>query len=283
MKFKNFQKLYDGEVNKLVDVAGSAWAVYHIIKRCAFVDAQHRERSYWAYPSQLWISQILEWSPAGEHELTSGERKKIKRASDALEDAGLIRRYRPLAEISRDRARAIKKKQTAAAKEFHSEWQASSDVRDMLIDWGKMKSRNTRVIIYELVALREVETKQLLDKNVAGDETSMSTEGDINVSGVETELSPQEEQLHLEEKKKKSLFEERNNFKWEFIEDVTGRNFNHNDFLETFREMEMNWALQQFDFYWIDQIIDWLEDEAKGGSEKAKHVRWQLTMRLMGA
>jgi len=284
MKFRDFVKLYDGEVNRLVDVAGSAWAVYHIIKRCAFVDSKNRERSYWAYPSQLYISQLLEWSPAGEPELTSGERKKIKRATDALEAAGLILRYRPLAEIERDRAKCIRAKKIDEAMVFDSEWHRSSEVRDILIDWGKMKNKNTRVVIYELVALREIETKQMLDKNVAGDETNVSGD-ETKMSGGETELSPQEEQLLLEEKNKNLIIEEEKNFEWEFIQDKSEEHYRRDEFLEKFRSESDDWVLNTFTRFWDQQIIDWLEDETKEEEtgKRAKDIRWKLCMRLMGA
>ena len=284
MKFRDFVKLYDGEVNRLVDVAGSAWAVYHVIKRCAFVDTKNRERSYWAYPSQLYISQLLEWSPVGEPELTSGERKKLKRATDALEAAGLITRYRPLAEITRDRARCMRAKKLDEAMQFDSEWKRSSEIRDMLIDWEKMKNKNTRVIIYELVALREIETKQMLDKNVAGAETDVSG-SETELSGGETELSPQEEQLPLEELNKNLIIEEEKEFEWEWIQDKSEENYRRDEFLEKFRTESDDWVLKNFTGFWDQQIIDWLDDECQDleTGDKAKNLRWKLCMRMMGA
>lgn len=284
MKFRDFIKLYDAEVNRLVDVAGSAWAVYHIIKRCAFVDTKNRERSYWAYPSQLYISQVLEWSPVGEPELTSGERKKLKRATDALEDAGLIQRYRPLAEIERDRDRCIRAKKINEAMGFDSEWKRNSEVRDMLIDWGKMKNKNTRVIIYELVALREIETKQMLDKNVSGAETEMSSDRDKSVAGIETELSPQEEQLLLEEENKNLIIEEEKSFEWQFIQDESDKLYTRHEFLERFRTESDSWVFDTFPSYWDEQIIKWLDDEVKEEEtgRRAKSVRWKLCIRVMG-
>ena len=206
MKYKDFTKMYDLEVEKLMECAGSAWAVYHIIKRCAFIDLKHREKRYWSFPSQMYISKALGWSDLDAIELNGSQRKKVRRATDALVEVGLLKIYRSLQDIDKDKKKAIKNKDSKSTKALHKEYKKSSWARDQLVEWGKLtKHRSARVLIYELIALRDIELAQIQDKNAPVNETDMDdTETDLD--SFETEMPPEEEKHSLEKKKKKVLY-----------------------------------------------------------------------------
>lgn len=225
MKFKEFTKMYDAEVSKLMDCPKGAWCVYHAIKRCAFIDQKHRERTYWAFPSQLWISRFLGWVPDDTRELDGGQRKKVgTRAVEPLEAAGLIKVHRRLEDIEKQRAKFGKR--TKRFKELTREWKRSSEVRDMLVRWGKLRKHSShKPVIYELIALREVELEQLRGKKAAVNGTEMSG-AETKMSGAETKKPPEEEELLIEKNKNNiSLFEEENDWSVKTVESKHGHSY----------------------------------------------------------
>jgi len=147
-----FIQLHDEEVLKLIQLNSPlSWAVYHKIRRYAYVDKWNLERSYWSFPSQKRIGADLGFW-AEDHTMTGNNRKKIRECAERLESIGLIRVYRPLSVIEKDRSKDIP---AAEKEELKEEWKRSSEVRDQLKKWGK--TCGVSVSVYELVFLREIE------------------------------------------------------------------------------------------------------------------------------
>jgi len=147
-----FIQLYDEEVLKLVQLNSAlSWAVYHKIRRYAYIDKWNPDRSYWSFPSQKRIGADLGfWGE--NHTMTGNDRKKIRECAEKLESIGLIRVYRPLSVIEKARAKKIPASKKIELKE---EWKRSSEVRDQLKKWGK--TCGISVSVYELVFLREID------------------------------------------------------------------------------------------------------------------------------
>jgi len=199
-----FIKLYDQEVLRLLKKNSVlAWAVYHTIRRCAYVDKKHPERGYWSFPTGLWIWKHLQKVDNSRFELTNDEEKQVGRVIGYLEELDLIRVHKPLAILD-------EKKKKAKTQEEKRRWKAEYDlsvkVRDDLCNWGKMKKNTGRHRVFELTFLRAIEMGNHLSRSGDIEETEMSrvetemSRVETEMSRVETEMSSEEEELNNKKK-----------------------------------------------------------------------------------
>lgn len=203
-KRSDFIKLYEEELSILIGTESiDAIGVYYRLRKHAWVDKTHREKSYWSFPGQVVIGFQLGWwgSNINSQNIKRNQRRKVQRAVDRLIVAGLVVAYRPLAEIDSERKRTGSKKEK---QELSQEYQESSQVRDQLFEWGKACGSN--VIVYELVKLREIEGVSM------GGQGDRSTEGQGEVAtqgqGGCPWRDPKEEEYNTINRKNNIIIEE---------------------------------------------------------------------------
>lgn len=185
-----FIKLYDEEVLMLMTRNSiKSLGVYQVIRRCAYVDKKNPERSYWSFPTGLYIWKQLKLVDQSRVELTDAQNKAVGRCIDYLEEMKLIRVHRSLAHLD-----ALKKdaKTRIEKRDIKVKYDLSVKVRDDLVEWGKLKKNTGKHLVFELVALRGIETQ---DRDVQYQRTEMSGT-QTEMSETQTEMSSEEEELN---------------------------------------------------------------------------------------
>lgn len=204
----SFIKLYDAEVIGLANaverangdrksISGDCWCVYCAIRMHAWVDKLHRERGYWAFPSQILLSKDLGWVDRQSIELNRQQKKRIQNAVDVLVRENIIKVHRSERDILKDKAK-VDTKDLDAMRIIMAEYHASKNARANLRRWGRMKMHSKHNKVYELTVLRWVEdrklspsaeeTTQIEEETIPDGEKSITNTNELKVDELEVEV-----------------------------------------------------------------------------------------------